>query len=87
VNIDADELLARIRRDYPTQYQLCQQQLIIELQYDEIQRLKTELTATRDVPAPAEETPPIGDPPLYGQPMQSYHLRAAPVPESDDDHR
>jgi hypothetical protein len=48
MNLDADELLARFRRDYPMPYQLVQQQLIIDKQYDEIQALKAELAAARD---------------------------------------
>ncbi|WP_250029821.1 hypothetical protein [Paractinoplanes maris] len=48
MNLDADDLLARIKRDYPTEYQLANlslivdmQQTLIEDQAAEIERLNT----------------------------------------------
>jgi hypothetical protein len=88
VNISADDLLGRIRRDYPTQYQLCQLQLIIEMQDEEIQRLRAELQAARDTPDPATDVP-LGDASMFDQPRQGFHLRAAapPEPQHQDDER
>lgn len=48
MNIDAEELLAQIRKDFPTQYQLAHQQVTIAKQERELQRLSAELAAVRD---------------------------------------
>lgn len=86
MNIDADALLARIRREYPMQYQLCQMNLTIDLQAAEIERLQAELAEVRGgQDHNGDDAVPIGDPPLYGQPMQSFHLQAAPPYPQDDD--
>jgi hypothetical protein len=52
VNIDAEELLARIKRDYPTPYELSQLRLVIDKQAEQILRLQHELDS-RDTPGPA----------------------------------
>lgn len=43
MNIDAEELLARIKRDYPTPYELSQLRLVIDKQQDTINALQAEL--------------------------------------------
>lgn len=43
MNIDAEELLARIKRDYPTPYELSQLRLVIDKQQDAIAALQAEL--------------------------------------------
>lgn len=60
MHLAADDLLARIRQNYPTEYELCRLQLLTEVQAAEIERLNasqvTSYTATaRPYPLPDEQ--------------------------------
>lgn len=73
MNIEAEELLARIRRDYPMPYQLSQQQLIIDKQYEEIQQLRAELVVARESnSSKATGSAPVPAETQYGENHRAY---------------
>ncbi len=83
MNLDADELLARLRRDYPMPYQLAQQQLIIDKQYEQIQQLKAEITALREAAGKATGTAAVpSEQPAYEQ-TRSFVRPASPTPHAE----
>lgn len=84
MNIEADELLARIRRDYPMPYQLSQQQLIIDKQYEEIQKLRAELTVARESNTKATGSAPVPAETQYGEGPRAYVRPPTPATTPHD---
>lgn len=83
MNIDADELLGRLRRDYPMPYQLVSQQLIIDKQYQEIQQLKAEIAALRETAGKATGTAAVpADQPGFEQ-TRTFVRPPAPTPHNE----
>lgn len=66
MHLDADDLLARLRQEWPTEYELTHRQLVIEALTAENERLNHENEQLRQTPAPPGIARPYGDEARHG---------------------